>query len=142
MSWPRFSLQHRYLVYTALIAVVVLGIAARFSLPVQLFPDTDPPVVTVIVAFPEVSATDLARTLSKPIEEELSSIEGIVHTSTISQTGLAVIKAEFDYARDVGDAAVDVQNALARIRGELPGGIRPWESHLSELLWMVPRRSS
>jgi len=111
-------------VYTALIAIVVLGVAARFSLPVQLFPDTDPPVVTVIVAFPGVSATDVARTLSKPVEEELSSIEGIVHTSTISQTGLAVIKAEFDYAREVGDAAVDVQNSLARIRGELPSGIR------------------
>ncbi len=124
MSWPRFSIKHRYLVYTALIAIVVLGVAARFSLPVQLFPDTDPPVVTVIIAFPGVSATDVARTLSKPVEEELGSIEGIVHTSTISQTGLAVIKAEFDHAREVQDAAVDVQNALARIRGELPGGIR------------------
>lgn len=123
MSWPRSSLKHRYLVYTALIATVVLGTTARFNLPVQLFPDTDPPVVTVIISYPGVSATDVARTLSKPVEEELSSIDGIVHTSTTSQTGLAVVKAEFDYVREVGDAAVDVQNALARIRGDLPGGI-------------------
>ncbi len=123
MSWPRRSLRHRYLVYTALVAVVVLGAVARLTLPVQLFPDIDPPVVTVIVAYPGVSAIDVARTLSKPIEEEVSGIEGIVHTSTISQTGLSVVKAEFNYGREVSEASVDVQNALARIRGQLPRGI-------------------
>ncbi len=124
MSWPRKSLRHRYLVYTALIAVVVLGVFAKLTLPVQLFPDIDPPVVTVIVAYPGVSAVDVARTLSKPIEEEVSGIEGIAHTSTISQIGLSVVKAEFSYGREVSQASVDVQNALARIRGELPRGIR------------------
>ncbi|NIV28576.1 MAG: hypothetical protein GWN58_03380, partial [Anaerolineae bacterium] len=48
MSWPRLSLRYRYTVFAALIAVVVFGVAARLELPIQLFPDSDPPVVTVI----------------------------------------------------------------------------------------------
>ncbi|HEY9148965.1 MAG TPA: efflux RND transporter permease subunit, partial [Gammaproteobacteria bacterium] len=70
MSWPRFSLRYRYTVFAALIAVAVFGIVSRLSLPIQLFPDSDPPVVTVITTYPGVAAVDVAKNLSKLMEEE------------------------------------------------------------------------
>ncbi len=124
MSWPRFSLQYRHTVLAALIAVVILGVVARLSLPVQLFPDTDPPVVTVITAYPGVAALDVAKNLSKPIEEEVVGIDGVARVSSTSQTGLSVVKVEFHYGRRVEEAAVDVQNAIGRIRDRLPVTIR------------------
>ena len=124
MSWPRFSIQHRYTIFAALIAVIILGVAARFSLPVRLFPDTDPPVVTVITPYPGVAATDVAKNLSKPMEEEFGGIDGVVRVSSTSQMGLSVVKVEFGYHRRVEEAAVDVQNAISRIRDRLPEGIR------------------
>lgn len=123
MSWPAFSLQHRYTVFAALIAVVVFGIAARLGLPVQLFPDTDPPVVTVITPYPGVAAEDVAKNLSKRLEEEFASIDGVRKVSSTSQTGLSVVKAEFHYTRRVGEAAMDVQNAISRVSGALPDTI-------------------
>jgi len=124
MSWPRFSIKHRYTIFAALIAVIILGIAARFSLPVRLFPDTDPPVVTVITPYPGVAAVDVAKNLSKPMEEEFGGIDGVVRVSSTSQMGLSVVKVEFGYHRRVEEAAVDVQNAISRIRDRLPEGIR------------------
>jgi HAE1 family hydrophobic/amphiphilic exporter-1 len=124
MSWPRFSIQYRYTLFAALIAVVVLGMAARFALPVRLFPDTDPPVVTVIIAYPGVAALDVAKNLSKPLEEEFVGIDGVARVSSTSQTGLSVVKVEFQYNRRVEEAAVDVQNAISRIRDRLPATIR------------------
>ncbi len=124
MSWPRFAIEYRYTLYAALIAIVVLGVVARFGLPVRLFPDTDPPVVTVIVAWPGVAAVDVAKNLSKPLEEEFAGIDGVARIGSTSQTGLAVVKVEFHYDRRVEEAAVDVQNAIGRIRDRLPAGIR------------------
>jgi len=124
MSWPRFSIQHRYTIFAALIAVVILGVAARLSIPVRLFPDTDPPVVTVITPYPGVAAVDVAKNLSKPMEEEFGGIDGVVRVSSTSQMGLSVVKVEFGYQRRVEEAAVDVQNAISRIRDRLPEGIR------------------
>lgn len=120
MSWPRFSLRYRYTVFAALIAVVVFGVAARLGLPIQLFPDSDPPVVTVITAYPGVAAVDVAKNVSKILEEEFGGIDGVRKITSTSQNGLSVVKAEFQYTRDVGEAALDVQNAISRVRAHLP----------------------
>ncbi len=120
MSWPRFSLRHRYTIFAALIAVVVFGVNARVEMPIELFPDTDPPVVTVITPYPGVAAADVAKNISKILEEEIGGIDGIARVSSASQTGLSVVKAEFHYNRSVEAAAVDVQNAINRIRSSLP----------------------
>lgn len=124
MSWPRFALRYRYTVFAALIAVVIFGVAARLELPVMLFPDSDPPVVTVITPWTGVAASEVAKSLSKPLEEEFGGLDGVRRVTSTSQTGLSVVKAEFHYDRDVADAALDVQNAISRIRERLPAGIR------------------
>lgn len=123
MSWPGFSLRHRYTVFAALIAIVILGVTARLELPVQLFPDTDPPVVTVITTYPGVAAEDVAKNLSKLFEEEFGGIDGTRRITSTSQTGLSIVKVEFHYSRRVGEAAMDVQNAISRIRPSLPTDI-------------------
>lgn len=123
MSWPRFSLEYRYTIFAALIAVIVFGVAARLGLPVQLFPDTDPPVVTVITPYPGVAAEDVAKNVSKILEEEFAGIDGVRRVTSTSQTGLSVVKVEFHYNRRVGEAAMDVQSAISRIGQTLPGSI-------------------
>ncbi|MCW9088754.1 MAG: efflux RND transporter permease subunit, partial [Gammaproteobacteria bacterium] len=123
MSWPRFSLRYRYTVFAALIAVVIFGVIARLELPIQLFPDSDPPVVTVITSYPGVAAVDVAKNLSKPMEEEFGGIDGVRKVTSTSQVGLSIVKAEFHYSREVEEAALDVQNAIGRIRHRLPEGI-------------------
>lgn len=123
MSWPRFALRYRYTVFALLIAVIVFGVVARLGLPIQLFPDSDPPVVTIITPYPGVAAVDVAKNVSKVMEEEFGGIDGIRKVSSTSQIGLSVVKAEFQYTRQVEDAALDVQNAISRIRNHLPEGI-------------------
>ena len=123
MSWPRFSLNHRHTIFAALIALVILGLQARFELPVRLFPNTDPPVVTVITAYPGVAAEDVAKDLSKTLEEEFAGIDGVTKVSSSSQTGTSVVKVELNYGRSVPMAALDVQNAISRVRQKLPTGI-------------------
>jgi multidrug efflux pump subunit AcrB len=126
VSWAGFSLAHRHAVWAASIAVVVFGTLAWFRLPISLFPDTAPPLVNIVTAHPGAAALDVAVDLSEPIEEEVATLDGIARVTSLSQDGLSVVTAEFEYGRDVNLVAVDVQNAVDRIRDRLPpGSARP-----------------
>jgi multidrug efflux pump subunit AcrB len=122
MSWAGFSLARRHAVYAASIAVIVFGGLAWARLPISLFPDTAPPLVNIVTAQPGAAALDVAREVSEPIEEEVATLDGIARVTSLSQDGLSVVTAEFAYGRDVDLAAVDVQNAVDRIRDRLPPG--------------------
>jgi len=126
VSWAEFSLTHRHAVWAASIAVVVFGALAWVRLPISLFPDTAPPLVNIVTAHPGAAALDVAVDLSEPIEEEVATLDGIARVTSLSQDGLSVVTAEFEYGRDVDLVAVDVQNAVDRIRDRLPpGSARP-----------------
>ena len=123
MLWPELVLKYRHTVIAVLLALVVLGIQARFQIPVQLFPDTDPPTVTVITEYPGMASIDVDADLTKILEDELTSLDGVVRISSTSQAGLSVVRVEFQYGISSSLAAVDVQNAVGRVRRDLPTGI-------------------
>ena len=120
MSLSEFSLKNRYTVYVIFIAAVVFGVIAYRTLPVQLFPDTAPPLVNILTPYPGAAAEDVADLVSDPIEEEAASLEGVAAVSSTSQNGLSLVEVEFRYGVSTDLAAVDVQNAIARIRSSLP----------------------
>ncbi|WP_018868711.1 MULTISPECIES: efflux RND transporter permease subunit [unclassified Thioalkalivibrio] len=123
MTWVEGLLRYRHTVLALLAAVLILGLQARFDLPVQLFPDTDPPTVTVITEYPGMAALDVDRELTRLLEEEFASLDGVTRISSSSQTGLSVARVEFDYGITSAFAAVDVQNAVGRLRPDLPATI-------------------
>ena len=123
MSFGRSILSNRHAVWALALAAAIFGAWAYIGMPMQLFPDTSPPVVNVITGYPGASADDVTAELSRPLEEEFASLEGIINIRSTSQDSLSLVSLEFDYDRDVELAAVDVQNAIARIRGQLPSAI-------------------
>jgi multidrug efflux pump subunit AcrB/outer membrane protein TolC len=123
MSFTKSTLNNRYAIWALVIAAAIFGARAYVSIPMQLFPDTAPPLVNIITAYPGASAQDVNETLSQELEEEFASLEGVIKIRTTSQDNMSIVSVEFQYDRDVDLAAVDVQNAIARIRGVLPTGI-------------------
>ncbi|MDX9759157.1 MAG: efflux RND transporter permease subunit [Bacteroidota bacterium] len=120
MTISEYTIRHRHTVYALTIAGVVFGVLAYMGLPIQLFPETAPPLVNVLTAYPGAAAADVADLLSDPIEEECASLEGVARVQSTSQDGLSLVSIEFAYDVEVDLAAVDVQNAIARIRARLP----------------------
>lgn len=120
MTIPGFALGNKYTVWALTIAVVIFGTLAYISLPIQLFPETAPPLVNILTPYPGAAAQDVSDLVSEVVEEEAASLEGVYRVSTTSQDGLSLVAVEFDYDMSVDLAAVDVQNAIARIRSRLP----------------------
>lgn len=123
MNWPAFSIKHKYTIFALVLAVIIFGLYAKENMKEELFPETAPPLVNVITAYPGTSPADVAKNLSQPLEEEFTTVDGAKTIKSSSQNGLSIVKIEFHYGKDVDEAAVDVQNAIARIRKDLPTGI-------------------
>jgi len=85
-----------------------------------LFPDTAPPTVNVITPYPGATAEDVSREVVEPLEEEFATLEDVSSIKSTAQNALSVIKVEFDYGTELDMAAVEVQNAISRIAGDLP----------------------
>ena len=101
-------------------AIVVLGLFAAPRLAVALLPSFAPPVVSVSVAYGNVSPETIESTITRPIENAVSRVAGIDFIESNSTQGLSSVRVQFEFGTDINVAAVDVQQQVARIRASLP----------------------
>ncbi len=94
-------------------------------MPKNLFPDSDRPTVVVMTQVPGATPNVVAATVSKPIELELSSLASIRQVSSTNIAGMSIVSAEFEYTKGLDPAALDVNNAINKVRGKLPKGANP-----------------
>lgn len=123
MTFADFSVNNKYTTIAAVFAIIFLGIAALLSLNIQLNPDIDPVVISIMTSYQGVSATDISEQINEPLDEELTTIEGVESISSDAMEGVSIIRVEFDYDKDINTAAVDVQNIINKIRNDLPADI-------------------
>jgi len=123
MNLTNFSLKNPYTVTALVLVVVALGLFAFFRTPTDLFPNTAPPQVVVITVEPGAAASDISDKITQVIEKELNSISGLKRVTSTSRDEVSSVNAEFYYDKPIGEAVVDVQNAISRIRAALPKDI-------------------
>jgi multidrug efflux pump len=105
------------------LGLVLVGVIGYTRLPVREFPDADSPVVTVTTILPGASPQVVESAVTDILEEELSSVEGLRTMSSSSAEQISTITLEFLLDRPIEDAAQDVRDKVARIRGFLPEDI-------------------
>ncbi|MEZ5413799.1 MAG: efflux RND transporter permease subunit [Opitutaceae bacterium] len=110
----------------ALIVVIVGGLAFT-QLPVREYPDIETPVVSVNASYPGAAAEVIETQITDPIEEELSTIDGVRVMSSSSSTGRSSVSLEFDLRRDTNEAANDVRDKIGRVIERLPAEVDPPE---------------
>ena len=120
-----FFYSRPYLLYSLIAAFFVLGVYGLAIMPKNLFPDSDRPTVIVMTQVPGATPNVVAATVSKPIELELSSLALIRQVSSTNIAGMSIVNAEFEYEKGLDPAAVDVNNAINKVRGKLPAGTNP-----------------
>ncbi|HPO84800.1 MAG TPA: efflux RND transporter permease subunit [Candidatus Hydrogenedentes bacterium] len=123
MNLSDFSIKSPYAVIAASLFIAALAVFAFFRMPTDLFPDTVPPQVVVVTVWPGADADDIADKVTQAIEKELNTLSGLNRIRSTSRDEVSSINAEFFYSKDLGEAVLDVQNALNRVRASLPGDI-------------------
>jgi len=109
----------------ALFAFVIFGgIVSYQSMPLNLFPDSNRPTVSVITSWPGATAKDVAIEVTHPIEVRLSAIDGVRRVTSTSRDEVSAVQVEFEYGIDISTAATNVTTELPRVTGLLPLGVR------------------
>ena len=98
----------------------VLGIMAVDRLGLDLFPDVSFPVVTIVTPYPGASPSEVEAEVTKPLEEALSSINGIDKVRSTSRDSASTVIIQFDLDVDVRRAVNDVRDRVAIVRGSMP----------------------
>lgn len=108
---------------SVLVALMAVGYFSFKRIPVELFPDITFPVVTVQTIYPGAGPTEIETLISKPIEEEMSTISGVKNIRSINRESLSVVVAEFNLDVDIKYAEQQVRDKVSSARKKLPDSV-------------------
>ena len=126
------AVQRRYLMVAMFVAVFVGGLIAFQQLNIEAYPDPTPPMVDIVTQSPGLSAEEIERYITIPIEAGVSGIKNLRTIRTISLYGLSDVKLQFSFDYSYDEALQQVLNRLAQLP-PLPGSVQPTISPLSPI---------
>ncbi|MCX4189775.1 efflux RND transporter permease subunit [Methylophaga sp. OBS3] len=95
--------------------ICVLGIAAARLIPVQMIPDLDTRMVSVVTQWPGATPQDIEKEILIEQERYLRNIPNLRRMESIAETSYAVIELEFPFGVDINEILIEVSNALSQV---------------------------
>lgn len=113
------SIRNYHSVTVVMALLVVVGVICFNTLPRQLTPTVDKPLIEVRTEYSGLSPNEVERNMTRRLEEQLESVEGLKKMISRSQHGLSTITLEFEWGTDKNIAMIDVNNKLQQVK-DLP----------------------
>ncbi|NDD67187.1 efflux RND transporter permease subunit, partial [bacterium] len=120
MNWVSVFIQRHVFTWMIMVSLILFGWIAFHRMGISEFPDVDFPVVDVGVSWDGATPELSEKQLADPIENALSSIQGITKLYSVSRANGVSVTAEFELGTNIDTAVQDIQVALARIQRQLP----------------------
>jgi HAE1 family hydrophobic/amphiphilic exporter-1 len=123
MTLPELAIQRPVTTIVVLVSIVVLGAIAVTRLPLAFLPDFEEPHLWVVVEYPGASSKTIERTILRPLEEALGSIQGVRHMWSRCDEASARVSLNFDWGTNMKLKRVEVREKLDRSRSTLPDDV-------------------
>ncbi len=127
-----FAVDNRITVYFFTVLMIISGIWAYQTTPKEQFPEVVFPYFMVNTIYPGTSPTDMENLVTRPIEKQLKSINGIKNISSKSLQDVSLISIEFETNVDQQKASQDVKDAVDKAKPDLPNNLLD-EPEVSEI---------
>ena len=113
---------HRRSILFLVLILALAGAVIAFKLPVALFPNVDFPRVVVSLDAGDRAAELMELQVTRPVEEAVRSIPGVISVRSNSSRGSADISINFDWGVDMVSSQLQVESAVSRVLPQLPQG--------------------
>jgi HAE1 family hydrophobic/amphiphilic exporter-1 len=120
VSLPALCIRRPVMTTLLMVASMIFGAVAYWSLPVSELPNVDFPTIQVTASLPGGTPETMAASVATPLEGQFSTIAGISSMTSVSAFGLTQITIQFELKRNIDAAAQDVQSAIAAAARRLP----------------------
>ena len=126
MSLVAFVLKRPYTVFAVLILVCLLGVGAAMRMPVDIFPEIDIPVVSVVWTYNGMSAEEIQNRILVKHERQMASlVDDISRLEANSYNGVGVIKVYLHEGADVSRAVSQLSSCAQTVLKSMPRNITP-----------------
>ncbi len=115
-----FAVDHRTSMVVLLLIITVMGFFSYRTTPKESFPEVEVPMIAVNTTYPGVSPADMESLVTRPLEDELSTISEIKDLTSSSVEGFSSIVAEFETTVNLEDALQRVREKVDLAKPDLP----------------------
>lgn len=123
MNLAALSIKRPIFITCIVVLMLVLGLMSMKKMAVDLFPDVTFPTVFIQTYYGGASPQDMEKLVSKPIEEELGSLNGLDKLYSQNVEGASIVTLAFKIGTDIKDMEQQIRQRLGNIRNKLPDDI-------------------
>ena len=136
------SIRNYHTVTVIIVMALVIGTLCFQVLPRQLTPTVDKPQIEVRTEYIGLSPNEVERNITRRLEDQLESVEGMKKMTSTSQHGLSTINLEFEWGIDKDLAVLDVNNKLQQVKDLPVNADKPTlrsisSDNSSPIMWIV-----
>ncbi|MEV7966455.1 efflux RND transporter permease subunit [Sphaerisporangium sp. NPDC088356] len=121
----RLSLANRGLVALITIVVAAFGVYTIPALKQQLLPSLSFPAVSIVAPYPGAAPQIVEDRVTRPLEDSVRSLNGVTGVTSTSRESSATLQVQFDFGTDIDAAQGQIQQAIGRIKSQLPADVDP-----------------
>ena len=124
MKHTEIALRRPVTTIVTFVALSLIGLLASRLLPLEKFPDIEFPGIFVQVPYSGSSPEEVERLITRPIEEALATLSGVVEMNSTSREDQAEIFLQFDWDQSMGAKGIEARAKVDSIRHLLPEDVR------------------
>ena len=116
MNIPQWCVRYPVTTMVGVILAVLFGLISLTRIPVQMKPTIDRPVITVETGYEGAAPREVEEEITEPIEQKLTSVEGLTEMTSRSEEGRSRVILEFDWGTNKDIARLDVSEKMGLVR--------------------------